>query len=160
MKHCVYLLVMLLSHVAWGTMYDPPPLNPDPLALSAEIVNGAEGTASTDDTHTNTAAEKSTESIATDTSQRFKNKLVAREKTRVAVLGYHKFSETAPIEDMLVRTSEFRKQMQRIRESSASVISMKEFWSGKRAHACCRRSAYSSLWMMAGAAFTRMHTPF
>lgn len=127
MKHCVYLLVMLLSQVALGTMYDPPPLNPDPLALSADITNGAEGTASADNSGANAGTTKQADSVATDTSQRFKNKLVAREKTRVAVLGYHKFSETAPIEAMLVRTSEFRKQMQLIRESSASVISMKEF---------------------------------
>lgn len=127
MKHYVYLLVIVLSQLAWGTMYDPPPLNPDPMALGADTVTGADGTASADTAQATTPAAASAEPIIADTSQRFKNKLVAREKTRVAVLGYHKFSETAPIEPMLVRTSEFRKQMQRIRESSASVISMKEF---------------------------------
>ena len=37
---------------------------------------------------------------------------VNRDQTRVAVLGYHNFSKTAPVSDMLMRTEEFRKQME------------------------------------------------
>lgn len=53
--------------------------------------------------------------------------LVPRDRTRVAVLGYHNFSETKPVTDMLMRTSEFRKQMEEIRNSGYKVISMQEF---------------------------------
>lgn len=53
--------------------------------------------------------------------------LVPRDRTRVAVLGYHNFSETKPVTDMLMRTSDFRKQMEEIRNSGYKVISMQEF---------------------------------
>ena len=53
--------------------------------------------------------------------------LVPRDSTRVAVLGYHNFSETKPVTEMLMRTSEFRRQMEEIRTSGYKVISMQEF---------------------------------
>ncbi len=46
---------------------------------------------------------------------------------RVAVLGYHDFSETAPETAMRIRTSKFRKQMETIRELGISVITMDDF---------------------------------
>ena len=52
---------------------------------------------------------------------------VERDQTRVAVLGYHNFSKTAPVTEMLMRTDEFRKQMEYIRKSDLTVISMQEF---------------------------------
>ncbi|MCQ2365282.1 MAG: polysaccharide deacetylase family protein [Akkermansia sp.] len=52
---------------------------------------------------------------------------VPHDQTRVAILGYHNFSETAPVTEMLMRTSEFREQMEAIRRSGYSVISMQEF---------------------------------
>ena len=52
---------------------------------------------------------------------------VNRDQTRVAVLGYHNFSKTAPVSEMLLRTDEFRKQMEYIRKSDLTVISMQEF---------------------------------
>ncbi len=52
---------------------------------------------------------------------------VPRDQTRVAVLGYHNFSETKPVTDMLMRTSEFREQMEYIRKAGLTVISMQEF---------------------------------
>lgn len=52
---------------------------------------------------------------------------VPHDQTRVAVLGYHNFSETAPVTEMLLRTSEFREQMEFIRNSGYTVISMQEF---------------------------------
>ena len=53
--------------------------------------------------------------------------LVPHDQTRVAVLGYHNFSQTAPVTEMLMRTSEFREQMETIRTSGYTVISMQEF---------------------------------
>ncbi len=53
--------------------------------------------------------------------------LVEREYTRIAVLGYHNFSKTAPLTQMLMRTEEFREQMEFIRTSGLTVISMQEF---------------------------------
>ncbi len=52
---------------------------------------------------------------------------VAREKTRVAVLGYHDFSTTRPVSDMLIRNSKFRTQMEYIKRNCLTVISMQEF---------------------------------
>ncbi len=52
---------------------------------------------------------------------------VPRDQTRVAVLGYHNFSETKPVTDMLMRTAEFRQQMEYIRQAGLTVISMQEF---------------------------------
>lgn len=53
--------------------------------------------------------------------------LVEREFTRVAVLGYHNFSKTEPVTEMLMRTDEFRAQMEYIRKAGLTVISMQEF---------------------------------
>lgn len=53
--------------------------------------------------------------------------LVPRSQTRVAILGYHNFSKTAPVSEMLMRTSDFRKQMEYIRSTGYTVISMPEF---------------------------------
>lgn len=49
------------------------------------------------------------------------------EQTQVAVLGYHDFSSTKAVTDMRMRTEEFRKQMQAIRDSGYRVISLSEF---------------------------------
>lgn len=53
--------------------------------------------------------------------------LVPREKTRVAVLGYHNFSNTKPVSEMRMRTSEFCCQMQYIHDAGLSVITMEDF---------------------------------
>lgn len=53
--------------------------------------------------------------------------LVPHDRTRVAVLGYHNFSETKPVTEMCMRTSEFRQQMETIRRLGYTVISMQEF---------------------------------
>lgn len=57
----------------------------------------------------------------------FDKPLVPREQTRVAVLGYHNFSNTKPISEMRMRTSEFCRQMQYIRDAGLSVITMQDF---------------------------------
>lgn len=46
---------------------------------------------------------------------------------RVAVLGYHDFSETARETAMRIRTSKFRKQMEAIRQLGLPVIAMADF---------------------------------
>jgi len=55
------------------------------------------------------------------------NTPVPCEQTQVAVLGYHDFSATKSVTDMRMRTEEFRKQMQAIRDSGYRVISLAEF---------------------------------
>ena len=52
---------------------------------------------------------------------------VPRDQTRVTVLGYHNFSKKAPVTQMLMRTSEFREQMEYLRHAGITVISMQEF---------------------------------
>jgi peptidoglycan/xylan/chitin deacetylase (PgdA/CDA1 family) len=51
---------------------------------------------------------------------------------RVAVLGYHDFSETAPESEMIIRTSKFRRQMEAIRNAGLPVITMADFQAWKR----------------------------
>lgn len=57
----------------------------------------------------------------------FDSPLVPREQTRVAVLGYHNFSNTKPVSEMRMRTAEFCQQMQYIRDAGLSVITMQDF---------------------------------
>ena len=51
---------------------------------------------------------------------------------RVAVLGYHEFSETEPETAMRIRTSKFREQLETIRELGLAVISMSDFIAWKK----------------------------
>ncbi|QJE94618.1 polysaccharide deacetylase family protein [Luteolibacter luteus] len=51
---------------------------------------------------------------------------------RVAVLGYHDFSETATETEMIIRTSKFRKQMEAIKNAGLPVIRMEDFQAWKR----------------------------
>ena len=60
-------------------------------------------------------------------TQEFPQPVVPREQTRVAVLGYHNFSNTKTVSDMLMRTSEFCQQMQYIRDAGLTVITMQDF---------------------------------
>jgi len=52
--------------------------------------------------------------------------------SRVAVLGYHDFSETAKETAMRIHTSKFRKQMETIRRLGIPVISLEDFLAWKR----------------------------
>ncbi len=52
--------------------------------------------------------------------------------SRVAVLGYHDFSETAKETAMRIHTSKFRKQMETIRQLGIPVISLQDFLAWKR----------------------------
>lgn len=60
-------------------------------------------------------------------TSRFNHPLVPRESTRVAVLGYHNFSNSKRPTEMLMRTAEFCQQMQYIRDAGLTVISMQDF---------------------------------
>jgi len=53
--------------------------------------------------------------------------LLPDDGTRVAVLGYHDFSETERETAMCIRTSKFREQMEALREMGIEVISMADF---------------------------------
>lgn len=57
----------------------------------------------------------------------FKQPLVPREQTQVAVLGYHDFSNTKSTTEMRMKTAEFCRQMQFIKDSNICVISMQDF---------------------------------
>ena len=52
---------------------------------------------------------------------------VPREQTKVAVLGYHNFSDTRPVSEMRMRTSDFRQQMDYLRRAGITVIGMQDF---------------------------------
>jgi peptidoglycan/xylan/chitin deacetylase (PgdA/CDA1 family) len=51
---------------------------------------------------------------------------------RVAILGYHEFSETQTETAMRIRTAKFRKQMEVIRQLGITVISLDDFMAWKR----------------------------
>ena len=107
------MIGMVLVGSAWGQYFEPPPMNPDPVEECVPIQKNA----------TTPAQEDS----SGDSPEIDNTHPVAREKTRVAVLGYHNFSNTKPVTEMLMRTSEFRQQMEYIRKAGLRVISMKEF---------------------------------
>ena len=46
---------------------------------------------------------------------------------RVSVLGYHDFSSTRKVQEMVIRPNKFREQMQAIKDLKLNVISMQEF---------------------------------
>lgn len=92
------------------------PVTPEPVAMETDSLLGI-----TDDDYAELVDETATETTGS------KSMVVSRDNTRVAVLGYHNFSETEPVTDMLMRTSEFRDQMEYIRQSGLTVISMQEF---------------------------------
>lgn len=125
MKRYLYMVVLLACQLAWGQFIEPPPMDPDPLAggILAPTRPARGGSAFADDD----TAEDVSPSEGIDTRGRFRGPLVEREKTRVAVLGYHNFSHTRPVSEMLLRTSELRQQMERLRREGISVISMPEF---------------------------------
>lgn len=107
MRWLLYILLLASISFAPAQFFEPPPLNPDPTWST-----GNENTLS----HENERVTRDDNVLP-----------VPREYTRIAVLGYHNFSKTKPVTEMLMRTSEFRQQMERIRQAGLRVISMKEF---------------------------------
>lgn len=119
-----YLTIVLLSalQIAWGQTFDPLPLNPDPVPGS-----GAVGEQRQWQRPAASVPKVKPGNASPAVSSRHQQPHVPRDKTRVAVLGYHNFSETKPVSEMLMRTSEFRAQMEYIRQNGLTVISMQEF---------------------------------
>ena len=128
MKRYVYLVVMVMSQLAWGQWFEPAPINPDPFATgSTRVPTRPAPRAPKSSSATALPSASVDASVISASSKRFRGPLVPREQTRVAVLGYHNFSETRPVSDMLMRTSELRQQMEHIRKAGYTVISMPEF---------------------------------
>lgn len=109
------LLLLVCCGLTWGQDAVSLPLNPDPLSEDMAAYSPL-----LDDDF----AEEVEETAEPGRDPRM---LVPRDQTRVAVLGYHNFSKTAAVSDMLMRTSDFRKQMEYIRDAGLTVISMPEF---------------------------------
>ena len=110
-------LILTISMVACAQESEPIPMELDPLALDVVETAGLLDAPRPLDEEEETAEEVEPQ-VALD---------VPRDQTRVAVLGYHNFSKTAPVTQMLIRTSEFREQMEYIRRNGLTVISMQEF---------------------------------
>ncbi len=148
MRRIISVLACLLFFfmpVAFGQFFEPAPMNPDPMADGGDFLRGsvqrraannpASGSASiSGETGTTGPAPSlfADDEVAEEVSSspmppQERRPNVPRDQTRVAVLGYHNFSETKPVSDMLLRTSEFRKQMEYIRKAGLTVISMQEF---------------------------------
>ena len=111
-------LLMTMSMVVCAQEYAPEPMNLDPLTLDAVVetvpVDVPVGAVEDEDY----AEEVPDVPEVLD---------VPRDQTRVTVLGYHNFSKKAPVTQMLMRTSEFREQMEYLRRAGITVISMQEF---------------------------------
>ncbi len=135
--------------LGFGQLFDPAPMDPDPMLDGGASVRGRfrPQTVRRAPAAAQMAADKSAEAQAVNAiaddetaeevadAEEVENQLpllarapnVPRDQTRVAVLGYHNFSETKPVSEMLLRTSEFREQMEYIRQAGLTVISMQEF---------------------------------
>ncbi len=109
------IIGLVLCGVASGQYFEPPPLNPDPVAPTVRE-RGVEPSGR--------AVRENQEPQMADYDPAVP---VPAEQTRVAVLGYHNFSDSKPVTEMLMRTSEFREQMETIRRLRLRVISMQEF---------------------------------
>lgn len=111
----VWLLVLCGAVCAQGM--EPLPVNPDSLLMEsppAEVVD--DGSLLVPEPGKEPATAEPETPLC-----------VPRDQTRVAVLGYHNFSRTAPVTNMLMRTEDFRKQMEYIRSKRYTVISMQDF---------------------------------
>ncbi len=64
---------------------------------------------------------------APNTAQENNILLVPRDKTRVAILGYHDFSSTKEATAMRIKTEDFERHMAYIQSAGLTVITMKEF---------------------------------
>ncbi len=132
----VLACLLCVLQVAWGQFYDPPPLDVDPTVEGqggrrpsyrpSRGGSSISGDAPAPGGRTEFAADDLPEEVE-PARLPTRQPNVPRDQTRVAVLGYHNFSETKPVTDMLMRTSEFRAQMERIRREGLTVISMQEF---------------------------------
>lgn len=121
----MYLMLLLLGGLAFGQIYDPEPLDPDPERMPRRWVPFRV----LDAQKTRPSQPAKPRKVAENAESRHPRAdgTVPRRYTRVAVLGYHNFSKDAPVSEMMMRTSEFREQMEYIRKEGLTVISMQEF---------------------------------
>ena len=121
MRYFFTTLWIALIPCARAQYFEPPPINPDPSSeVSVRPVPAPQPAGGKSE-------QPAPNDPATVTELPDNSSPVPREKTRVAVLGYHNFSDTKPVSEMLMRTSEFRQQMEYIHKAGLRVISMKEF---------------------------------
>ena len=125
MKAVLRGLLLTMCMVVHAQEFDPLPMNLDPLTLDAVSAKGVTGTPAP--AAVVAEDEDYAEEVPQEAPERGKVLDVPRDQTRVTVLGYHNFSKTAPVTQMLMRTSEFREQMEYLRRSGITVISMQEF---------------------------------
>lgn len=121
MKALLRGLLLTMCMMAHAQEFDPLPMNLDPLTLDAvdrAAYLDAPKAAGVQTEDEEDYAEEVEPAEALD---------VPRDQTRVTVLGYHNFSKKAPVTQMLMRTSEFREQMEYLRRAGITVISMQEF---------------------------------
>ncbi len=117
----VALLPFLVSAVSWAGLADV--IDPEPVAVNPIQREQAPSQPLADSRGTNSPSD----SFYMRRCSPEQSLPVPHDQTRVAVLGYHNFSKTAPVTEMLMRTQEFREQMEYIRSSGLTVISMQEF---------------------------------
>ena len=110
MRRYLYILLLAVISYAAAQYFEPPPIDPNP-TWNKEAA----------------APQPAADRPKTAFSPVDNVTPVPREYTRVAVLGYHNFSKTKPVSEMLMRTAEFRRQMEYIRDAGLRVISMQEF---------------------------------
>ncbi|MBQ8375802.1 MAG: polysaccharide deacetylase family protein [Akkermansia sp.] len=122
MKALLRVLVLTLCAAVCAQEFGPQPMNLDPLTLDA-VVPVAEP-----EPPMPLESDAEEEDYAEEVEPEAQEALdVPRDQTRVAVLGYHNFSKTAKVTQMLMRTGEFREQMEYLRRAGITVISMQEF---------------------------------
>lgn len=125
MKALLRVLLLTMCMVVHAQEFDPLPLNLDPLTLDAvntRSVPAPDKAASAAPAEEEDYAEEVEPEEATPVALD-----VPRDQTRVTVLGYHNFSKTARVTQMLMRTDEFREQMEYLRREGITVISMQDF---------------------------------
>lgn len=120
MKALLRIVLFTICMAVHAQEFDPKPMNLDPLTL--DIIVGEPLPKKQQTTAPHTEEEDYAEEV-----EPAKALDVPRDQTRVAVLGYHNFSKTAKVTQMLMRTSEFREQMEYLRHAGITVISMQEF---------------------------------
>ena len=121
MKALLRLILFTICTAVYAQEFDPEPMILDPLTL--DIID--EKALPVNQPLPATGGEE--EEDYAEEVEPAKVLDVPRDQTRVTVLGYHNFSKTAKVSQMLMRTSEFREQMEYLRRSGITVISMQDF---------------------------------
>ena len=117
MKALLQVLMLAMCAVVCAQEFEPVPMNLDPELLDDDVAEEVQESPRPEDEPAD-YVEEVEKPQALD---------VPRDQTRVAVLGYHNFSQKAKVSQMLMRTSDFREQMEYIRRAGLTVISMQEF---------------------------------